>query len=113
MPGKSLAEYMEVLRLGESTLVRLQRHMLGAVWFDALALQAGNQWGEVGPQSVVLEGDEKRFKSDTTMTEGGELMHRFALHHLHGARRLWCTRRVSQDPDISPVNGCDHLQRVP
>ena len=40
--GKSAADVMEAVGIGESTVVRLQRHMLGAVWLDALMLQSEN-----------------------------------------------------------------------
>lgn len=75
--SKSVADVMEVLRLAENTLARLQRHMLGAAWLDALARESENRWCADGSKAVVLEGDEKRFKDETTLMETGEMMHRF------------------------------------
>ena len=57
--GKSVAFTMEALRLGETTCMRLQRHMLGAVFLDTLTLQSKNQWGTKGPKTVVLEGAKR------------------------------------------------------
>ena len=38
--GKTKAEIMTALRIGESTVTRLQYHALGAIWLDALQLQS-------------------------------------------------------------------------
>ena len=51
--GKSVADVMEVMRLGESTLVRLQRHMLGDALLALHARQAGPLGPKKGPTGTV------------------------------------------------------------
>ena len=77
---------METLRRGESTVSRLQRYVLGAVWFDALDMQSKIRWGAAGPQAVVLEGDEKNFKSKVEVTEDGRTKHKFRPYLLFTER---------------------------
>lgn len=84
--GKRLADVMEIVRLGENTVARLQRHMLGAVFFDALVMQSENRWGEEGATTRILEGDEKRFKDTTILAENGEMVHRFLPYILFTER---------------------------
>ena len=73
--------------MGESTVTRLQRHMLGAVFFDALYMQSQNRWGEEGPKTRTLEGDEKRFKDCSSIDEkSGNMVHYFLPYILFTER---------------------------
>ena len=101
MHGKPIADIRSATGASEPSIYRIQRHVLGVIYFDAMDLQAQIRFGGDATSATMIEADEKCSISRSEMDPvTGDMVHSF-LHYM-----AFLDREGRRNPDFHCIYQC-------